>query len=277
MAAETEGRSGQMFLYTDFEHPPARPILEAMEMEFDRILSPIGLNFEWRSLENREPASVCIRLVIVHFRGDCRLTDLRPYSPFPYVLGRTYVEDGEIIPFSDVHCNSIRAFVASELGALRPEDREPAYGRAVSRVLAHEVYHILADTKRHGSGGIGEARYSARELTAEVFHFQERELRKLRAATAPALLQMADWFGRPGISAFVKSGCVGCHGPRGEGTRWGPSLAKARPYDAAALVTRMASTDTVMYRRAAELGVATPPLQTEDVGQLTAFLRELAK
>ena len=39
-------------------------------------------------------------------------------------------------------------------------------GRAMGRVLAHELYHIVADTAEHGDNGVAQSSLSARELTS---------------------------------------------------------------------------------------------------------------
>jgi hypothetical protein len=67
------------------------------------------------------------------------------------------VSDGAILPFSDVDCDRIRSFVRQGLMAKDRDDREEAFGRSVGRVLAHDLYHIFANTARHGSWGVGKA------------------------------------------------------------------------------------------------------------------------
>jgi len=36
----------------------------------------------------------------------------------------------------------------------------------MGRVLAHELYHIIADTAKHGREGVAQRAFSARELAA---------------------------------------------------------------------------------------------------------------
>lgn len=60
--------------------------------------------------------------------------------------------------------------------------RDAAYGRAVARVLAHELYHFLANTntKGHATGGLAKAAYSAEERLAETFRFSRKQYECLR-------------------------------------------------------------------------------------------------
>jgi hypothetical protein len=53
-------------------------------------------------------------------------------------------------------------------------------GRALGRVLAHEVYHILAKTTGHGRAGVAKSALSGRQLIADRIAFDEHDLRKLR-------------------------------------------------------------------------------------------------
>jgi hypothetical protein len=90
------------------------------------------------------------------------------------------VSDGQILPFTDISCDRVREFTQSGLLAFRPEDREAKYGRALGRVLAHELYHIFANTMRHGSMGVAKESYNMKDLLADDFQFQAKESRMLQ-------------------------------------------------------------------------------------------------
>jgi hypothetical protein len=97
-------------------------------------------------------------------------------------LGWTHVSDGQILPFTDVSCDRIREFVQSGLLTYRAEDREEKYGRALGRVLAHELYHIFANTTRHGSVGVAKESYNVQDLLANDFRFEAKESRMLQTS-----------------------------------------------------------------------------------------------
>jgi mono/diheme cytochrome c family protein len=195
-------------------------------------------------------------------------------------LGQTHIAEGVIIPFSDIYCDAIRAMLASGLIPLEPKDRDLVFGRAVGRVLAHELYHVFAKTKRHGSRGLAERAYSAEDLIAEEFRFDNGQVRKLRSTLLPNFLQLAGALSRaapPGLSLFIESGCVGCHGAHGEGTLFGPAIRSvAKFYDSAKLTIRLNDQRTLMYGRALHLGALWPLLAEKDVQNLAPFVRSLA-
>ena len=95
-------------------------------------------------------------------------------------LGWTHVSDGQILPFTDINCDRVREFAQSGLMQFRMEDREAKYGRALGRVLAHELYHIFANTARHGSMGVAKESYSVQDLVGDDFQFEAKESRMLR-------------------------------------------------------------------------------------------------
>jgi hypothetical protein len=74
------------------------------------------------------------------------------------------MSDGEILPFSDINCDAIRSFLQRDLLRIPEVDREVAYGRAIARVLAHELYHIFARTTRHAVRDIGKSTFTVQDL-----------------------------------------------------------------------------------------------------------------
>jgi hypothetical protein len=276
-AADSEDPVAPVTLYTNYEHQIPDGVQHAMQREVATIISPAGLTVEWRSLSVIY-RKVNITLAIVQFKGNCDVKDLTVYPAYPYTLGATAVNDGEILPYANIYCNAIRAFIAPQLLSLDQVDRTASFGRALGRVLAHELYHILAHTKRHGWHGLAEPKWLSAELMAQEFRFDQKEMQKLRAVMMRPLLQANGLIGKsnldPKKSAFITNGCLGCHGADGTGTEFGPSLRLARTsYDFARLQFRLRDTRTVMYQRARQLGVLWPPLPDADISDLIGFLK----
>src|SRR5450759_1447498 len=147
-------------LYTQFEQAPPEGVLDALQDEVESIMAPIGLRFQWRDLGKAGGHEVSAELAVVTFKGRCDTAAPLTRSRFEGALGWTHVSDGQILPFTDVSCDRVREFVQTGLLAFRAEDREEKYGRALGRVLAHELYHIFANTMRHGSFGVAKQSYT---------------------------------------------------------------------------------------------------------------------
>jgi len=166
-------------LYAQFDQTPAAAVMDSLRTELDSIMAPSGLQFEWRSLADSSGEATA-ELAVVSFKGRCDSTSLPPRSTNPGALGWTHISDGVILPFTDLDCGGLRAFLGQQLLALRPADRDGALGRALGRVLAHELYHIFAATTRHASEGVGKPTYSVEDLLSTDFRFAKREALAMR-------------------------------------------------------------------------------------------------
>ncbi len=180
--SETRGATfAPITLYTQFEQAAPGGVLKALQDEVASIMAPIGIRFEWRDLGKTGGHEVSAELAVVTFKGRCDAAGLLTRSKFEGALGWTHVSDGQILPFTDVSCDRVREFVQTGLLAFRVEDREVKYGRALGRVLAHELYHIFANTLRHGSG-VAKESYSVQDLLADDFQFEAKETRMLQTS-----------------------------------------------------------------------------------------------
>ena len=184
LPAFSGSREAPVRLYTQFQQEPPDTVLESIQEELENIMLPIGMGFEWRNLATTTGTEVSAELAVIHFKGHCDVTDLEPADGFPGPLGWTHMSDGEILPFSDVNCDGIRIFLQRDLLRLPEENRAAAYGRAIARVLAHELYHIFARTTKHSSWGVAKAAYNVRELLSTTFKFEKKESDLLRAHQA---------------------------------------------------------------------------------------------
>jgi hypothetical protein len=168
-------------LYVDFEQAPPAAVLDALQQEVEAIMAPMGTEFEWRSLKSVTGGEVSMQLAVVRFLGRCDgSAAVITHPPKSGALGWTHMTDGAILPFADIDCDGIRQFIQSGLMGFHSDVRSEAYGKAVGRVLAHELYHIFAHTAHHGANGVGKAAYSVLDLLSPDFHFEDHESEALR-------------------------------------------------------------------------------------------------
>lgn len=168
-------------LYTAFQQPASVAVVGALEDEVETIMGQLGRHYEWRSLRGVHGNEVASELAVITFKGHCDVDSLQPKEISPGALGWTHISDGVILPFSDIDCDRIRSFVQKQLLRTPPVDRPAVFGRALGRVVAHELYHIFANTVHHGADGVGKSAYSVQELLTNEFRFEEREGDVLRA------------------------------------------------------------------------------------------------
>ena len=160
--------------------------MSALQDEVESIMTPIGLRFEWRDLSSVRGQEVSTELAVITFKGRCDTVGMIGHASYSGALGWTHVSDGEILPFTDIACDRIREFVQQSLVVASTDDRQILYGRALGRVLAHELYHIFANTIHHAAWGVAKECYSVQDLLADEFQFQAKESRMLRLNRPPA-------------------------------------------------------------------------------------------
>jgi hypothetical protein len=178
-------------LYTDFQQVAPQAVVEALRAEVDSIMLPMGLRFDWQSLADFRPGRASNAVVVAHFEGHCDVSGLVMRGNQLGSLGWTEISDGTILPFTHVDCERVRTFLQTTLLGYRPQDRERAFGRALGRVLAHELYHVYGDTPKHTASGVAKEKYSVADLLAADFQFHEKETRALRSSKALAALRAA--------------------------------------------------------------------------------------
>jgi hypothetical protein len=184
------GAAARVGVYTEFEQQPPASLQNVLKEELLALLAPFGFDPEWRDISTAG-REVWVDLAFVRFRGRCDVGAEVTAQDWPIALGWTAVSDGEVQPFTFVDCGRILAFVRNGLSRVRADKRESVFQRAVARVLAHELYHILANTRGHAASGVGSADFTVVQLLSDDFRFEGRPAQRLRLKGAQALLQAA--------------------------------------------------------------------------------------
>jgi len=157
--AETE-----LAVFLDTGGPVAPGVLEAMEQEAGLLIAKSGVHLIWTTKTDRQAYE---SLAVVTLHGPCG-TELPPPTRGSEILGLTHIADGEVLPFADIRCDSVRRAIGREMRAAAPRDREELVGRALGHVMAHELYHVIFRTCHHSRKGFASARQSSSDLLAEA-------------------------------------------------------------------------------------------------------------
>jgi hypothetical protein len=162
-----------------------------MKSEVEALMASAGFHIEW--LDSRDQgaaATTADKLVVVSFRGNCSafVETAAPQANLR-ALASSSVVDGHILPFAWVDCSALSRFLTSSLANTSRAGRDGAFGRAMARLLAHEFYHVLAQTTDHTAAGITKPSLSVADLEAVQFTFDSIALARInsRAAVAPQL------------------------------------------------------------------------------------------
>jgi len=161
---------------------------DTIEKELQQLFSPADIQVAWKTGRNNANEEY-EHIVVASFAGNCSVAELpRPQKPQPNLLalGETSVQRGGILPFFTVNCDRIIQMIRPMLDPLSMPLRQTMFGRAVARVAAHEIYHILAQTPDHDESGVAKASFSPGDLMVEGFRFRASSLHRLPRATVLA-------------------------------------------------------------------------------------------
>lgn len=148
----------------------------AMRAELQRLLTTADIDLVWRKTADRKSTEVFDLVAVASFDGSCSRSE--PVPPVSTVsLADTSITDGRVLPFLHVDCTRLIQMLGSQV--------EPAvFGRALARVIAHELYHIVSHTAEHQEKGIAKAVFSVNDLKNPRFEFDIWSLDRMRAPTA---------------------------------------------------------------------------------------------
>lgn len=151
-------------------------VLSYMKEELEGLLQTTGFGVEWKALGTEDENGI---IAVIELRGSCRPPEdnvaVKPVESGAS-LASTAVEGGKILPFSWINCETLTEMLAPSLAGVASEQREFLYGRAMGRVLAHELYHMLANQRGHAGSGVAKASFSAGDMLSERFTFEHSPL-----------------------------------------------------------------------------------------------------
>lgn len=157
----------------DSQNPSA---LASAKQEIRKLMIPAGYAVEVRTRLDGQP--VTGSLVVVEFRGQC-LGD-NPSFAGSTDLATTPVSAGRVLPFSRIHCGAITQILWPTLSGVRqPALRDAMLGRSLGRIIAHELYHILANETTHVDVGVAKTQFTSHDLLAPEFAFDEVALERI--------------------------------------------------------------------------------------------------
>jgi hypothetical protein len=168
----------------DFERPYSSASLKPLHEELRRILAPAGLDIDIQ-IKNELPQNSSFgALVLFKMKGACTMNALPigALSDERGALAMTYSVDGQTLGFGEVECDRVRASLQRALGIANPAAQESAYGKALARVIVHELYHMLVQSSVHTRHGITKERLSGWELSQQNLTLSNSAVEALRKA-----------------------------------------------------------------------------------------------
>ena len=149
-----------------FDHPYSRQSFAAMKSQLQSVLNSVGLRLEVRDRNEVLPNAEFPELVVFQMKGHCTMDALpvAALSDERGPLAMAYSSDGQVLPFGEVECDTVRMSLQRIVGQGDSIRYQPVLGNALGYVMAHELYHMLANASRHTHAGVTKESLSAREL-----------------------------------------------------------------------------------------------------------------
>jgi hypothetical protein len=158
-----------------------------MQRELATLMQTAGYKVEWKTPGVSSQTESAI--AVVELRGACHApaanASVKPVEKGAS-LASTAVDGEQILPFSWINCETLTEMLAPSLANVDPGRKDFLYGRAMGRLLAHELYHMLVNKRGHAASGVGKASFSAGDVLSERFSFEHGALAEFREAGAAA-------------------------------------------------------------------------------------------
>ena len=161
-----------------FERPYANRALVETQRELNVLTRGAAVRLEWYDRGGPQASSSFPNILVLDFLGNCDpRSDSTLAGPVDGWLARMHVSDGVVLPFGEVNCDLVRALLSDGTQRGRTDDR--AFGRALARVLAHELYHFITNTTEHLGRGLTKPSFSREDLTLGGLKLGRPELDRL--------------------------------------------------------------------------------------------------
>lgn len=181
ISAGVQGQTRTLALYSGSAQGLNPESRLAMRTELQRLLAPAGLDIVWKNFGERRTGEDFELIAVVSFEGLCSAAQ-PVLLPVRASLADTSISEGRILPFFQIDCSRV-------IQMLGPHTEPFVVGRALARVMAHEIYHIVARTADHHDSGVAKASFSVRDLTNPRFEFDPWSLARMRP---PAVARASD-------------------------------------------------------------------------------------
>src|ERR1035441_5384831 len=164
----------------DFQGPRSEQSVAEMKREFAGIMkdSTLRFDFRWRSQASEEALT---DLVLVRFTGKCVLEPVGYLYDERGPMAFTYSTDGIVQPFSEVACDKVTSAVRSAMAGSDFANADILLGRALGRVLAHEVEHMLSKSGAHGRTGLAKTALSGSQLIGPELRLGPEDVERIHA------------------------------------------------------------------------------------------------
>lgn len=165
-------------LIFDSATPLPGEVATVLHQEVESIFRETGYSFHWVNRSEMKAGDSFPDLIVIRIKSTCGEIDVRPpaVSKRHAALAWAHVSEGDMLPFIEIDCARLgRMLRAAGFGDSALSQRQ-VMGKALGRVLAHELYHVLTGNTQHAHSGVAQPALSPAHLTTSTLTFTAREL-----------------------------------------------------------------------------------------------------
>lgn len=187
-SSRNDAASPLIGVYMQFDREPGNVPVIVMERAVENLLKPAGIAVAWRRTRENSGTESFSDLAVLRFKGRCEAKSSLRASNFGTLgetraLASTRVSGRRVMPYTEVECDEVRKAMTYVNPSADLADRQRAFGLALGRVVAHELYHILANSVEHSGEGLGRASELISDLvSSRNLDFDESASRAMRSA-----------------------------------------------------------------------------------------------
>ena len=139
--------------------------LQEMQRETAAVMQSAGVHVRWVPLLEAQLGGEFVEPVQVRLQGRCDMSGFEhPVRTTDRSLGWTHVSDGKVLRFIDLDCSRLRLSLFSAMWGEDFQHRDFLLGRALGRVLAHELHHAIGRETEHPANGLACAQVRVENL-----------------------------------------------------------------------------------------------------------------
>ncbi|MBC7925445.1 MAG: hypothetical protein H7039_07290 [Bryobacteraceae bacterium] len=170
-------------LILQFEQPHSERTLTETRNELGTVMRSAGFTFDLKLFSELGPTSEFTNLMVIKLKGRCKLDAGPAPKPERTALAFTHISDGRVLPFIEVSCDRVRGIIRPIMWGEQFRTADELMGRALARVIAHEIYHVMTGTK-HSGGGIAHHSLTGTQLIANDLFFRAEDLERMVQSNA---------------------------------------------------------------------------------------------
>jgi hypothetical protein len=164
----------------DFRGPYSHRSLQEMKQEVQGLVKDAGVRLEWKT-RNDAIGDDNGDLIVVRFNGKCIMEPVGYLYDERGVLAYTHTVYGNVLPFSEVSCNQVTASLRSAMFGGDYAEADRLLGRALGRVVTHELVHVLANTREHAHEGVYKEALSGKQLIKGSLTLSESDVKRIQS------------------------------------------------------------------------------------------------